>query len=334
MKARDSRIELLRIICMFFIVLSHFSLYGNWYGTNDFSSLETVRTLLFNPLGAAAAVCFFIITGYFSVKKESFKSKEKKSISKFVNVWTQTFFYSSIIGIILFFTKKVGLVSLLKSFLPLTLSEYWFVTCYLLLMIFSPYLDLIGDKLSNRSFLRLLIILSLLQIPALLKNAIVNQFFLALLGYFSGKYIYLNKEKFEKIRKRFLCSLLIIIYLIDLLSIFVMRSIGVQFQRSGHFTGYLLAFCFAVCMFLLAINTKAFSNRLINEVAKSVFGVYLITEQSGFRDILWGKILNVGQFQSSFLFPLQGIIVTFLVYIGCISIDFVRRKIFKFIKLG
>src|SRR5699024_3321610 len=189
--------------------------------------------------GAAAAVCFFIITGYFSVKKESFKSKEKKSISKFVNVWTQTFFYSSIIGIILFFTKKVGLVSLLKSFLPLTLSEYWFVTCYLLLMIFSPYLDLIGDKLSNRRFLRLLIILSLLQIPALLKNAIVNQFFLALLGYFSGKYIYLNKEKFEKIRKRFLCSLLIIIYLIDLLSIFVMRSIGVQFQRSGHFTGYL-----------------------------------------------------------------------------------------------
>lgn len=67
-KLRDSRIELLRIISMFLIVLSHFSVFGNWSNKSSLTALQTTRALLFDALGPAAAICFFLITGYFSNK--------------------------------------------------------------------------------------------------------------------------------------------------------------------------------------------------------------------------------------------------------------------------
>lgn len=332
MKARDSRIELLRIICMFFIVLSHFSIFGNWYGVDNFSPFETVRTLLFDGLGPAAAICFFIITGYFSFKEGSLEKRIKKSATKFFNVWGQTFFYSATIGTLLFIVKQSDVTSLVKAFLPFTLNEYWFVTCYLLLVLFSPYLDMIGDNLSSKDLKRLLIVLFILQIPALLNNMIINRFLLAILGYYSGKYIFLNKKKLTTLNNKLLWLSFFTLYLIDLLSIFVLRSIGIDFQHSAHFTQYILAFCISVILFLIAINAKPFSSKLVNYISRSAFALYLITEQPTFRHILWGKLLNVGKYQNSVIFPLQGIFVVFGICIVCFLIDFVRRGLLSFFK--
>lgn len=332
MKVRDGRIELLRIICMFLIVLSHFSIYGNWHGIENFSPFETVRTLLFDGLGPAAAICFFVITGYFSVKKESLEEKVKKSAGKIFNVWKQTFFYSATIGILLFILKQSDLISLVKSFLPFTLNEYWFVTCYLLLILFSPYLDIIGNNLTNNGLRRLLVILFILQIPALLNNTIINQFLLAVIGYYSGRYIFLNKKKFTHLNNALLYGSFITLYLIDLLSIFVLRIMGIGFHHSAHFTQYILAFCLAIVLFLITINAKTFSNRKVNYISKSVFAMYLITEQSSFRPILWDGLFNVGRFQNSIVFPLQGVVIVFGICVVCFLIDIIKRSLFSFFK--
>jgi len=332
LKVRDSRFELLRIICMFLIVLSHFSIFGNWRNVGVLSPFQTVRFLLFDGLGPAAAICFFIITGYFSVKKESLEKRIKKSTRKIFSVWGQTFFYSAIIGILLFILKKADFRSLVTSLLPFSLNEYWFVTCYLLLMLFSPYLDVLGDSLSDNNLKRLLTILFILQIPALLNNMIINRFLLAIIGYYTGKYIFLNKNFFIDLNSKILFLFFLILYLIDLLSIFLMRSIGVEFQHSAHFTQYILAFCLSVTLILITINAKPLSSKLINYISKSVFALYLITEQSSFRHILWGRIFNVGRFQDSVVFPLQGIIVVSEICIACFLIDFIRRSIVSLFK--
>lgn len=317
---------------MFLIILSHFSIYGNWQNVDSLSPYETVRFLLFDGLGPASAICFFIITGYFSVKEESLRKELKKSVSKILNVWSQTLFYSATIGLLLFVLKEADFLALIKSFLPFTLNEYWFVTCYLLLILFSPYLNIIGNNLSDNNLKKFLLVLFFLQIPALLNNKIINQFLLAVLGYFSGRYIFLNKKELTKFSSKFLWISFFVLYLIDLVSIFILRSIGIEFHHSAHFTQYILAFCLSVTMFLITVNAKSLSSKVINYFSRSVFALYLITEQSSFRGILWVKIFNVGSFQGSLIFPLQGIVVVFEICLVCFLIDFVRRSTFNFFK--
>ena len=314
---------------MFFIVLSHFSIFGNWTNRDDLTAFQTVRVLLFDALGPAAAICFFIITGYFSVNNKTLEQKISKSVYKFLRVWYQTFFYSGLIGILYFITHRVGMLKMVKSFLPFTLNEYWFVTCYLLLMLFSPYLDLISNHLSDFDMKRFVGLLVLLQVPALLSNGIINQFLLSVFGYFIGKYIFINKDKIKMMSKNILWLLVFIIYALDLLSIYILRTVGIQFQHSAHFTEYILASCLAIVFFLIAIKGNNFYSRTINYVSGSVFSVYLITEQSLFRHTLWGTILNVRQYQDSIFFPFQGIIIVTMVFFSCILVDSFRRYLFQ-----
>lgn len=79
----DSRIELLRIVSMYFIVLSHFSIYGNWVNLDHINGVQKVKILVFSPLGPAAALCFFLITGFFSKYNIELNVKIKKVTNAF-----------------------------------------------------------------------------------------------------------------------------------------------------------------------------------------------------------------------------------------------------------
>lgn len=58
-KVRDSKFEILRIISMIFIVISHYSLWGKWNDANKF------KYLVYQPLGQIGVCVFVLISGYF-----------------------------------------------------------------------------------------------------------------------------------------------------------------------------------------------------------------------------------------------------------------------------
>lgn len=89
---RDSRFEFLRILGMIMIVLSHFSIYGNW-DTSNISAIGTVRLLAFDGFGPIGAMIFFIISGYFYNKKD-INTRANKSRKKAILTWMKTFFGS------------------------------------------------------------------------------------------------------------------------------------------------------------------------------------------------------------------------------------------------
>lgn len=334
-KLRDSRIELLRIISMFLIVLSHFSVFGNWSNKSSLTALQTTRTLLFDALGPAAAICFFLITGYFSNKAgRQIKAQVKKSTNKIKSIWAQTLFYSIGIGLLLYIIQVVplGIVALAKSFLPVILNQYWFITCYILLILFSPYIGVMIDNLDKVQFKRLVLVLFSLQVPALLGNQIISKFLLAILGYLIGKMIAIEKNQVVNIKGSILLLIGLLIYAFDLLSIFLMRYIGFPLGHSAHFTQYILAVCLAIVLFIAVLKLKPFSNKTVNYISKSVFAVYLITEQPSMRMVLWGPLLNVKQYQNTTLFPLQGIWVVLIIFTVCIVIDMGRRGILRLIR--
>jgi surface polysaccharide O-acyltransferase-like enzyme len=317
---------------MFLIILSHFSLYGNWTNKNSLDAMSTVKVLLFDPFGPAAAICFFLITGYFSnVKKMDLERQIKKSKRKIIIIWRQTFFYSVLGGSVFYiFTNGAsGVVELLKSFLPVILNEYWFVTCYILLMLFGPYIDVLISSVTEKQFDHIVVILFLLQIPALVGNELINRALIAFLGYLIGKFLAMNKGSLKKINNKYLFLFLIFIYFLDLLTIYALRYIGIPFEHAGHFTQYILAFLLSVPFFIIFIKLRSFSIKTVNYISSSVFSVYLITEQSQVRSFIWSDLFNVSKFQESPFLPLWGISVVFLIFLCCILFDIFIRVVYK-----
>ena len=53
-----------------------------------------------------------------------------------------------------------GTSHLIKAFIPVSTNCYWFISCYILLMIFSPYINRAIDSMSELQYRQLLLLMS------------------------------------------------------------------------------------------------------------------------------------------------------------------------------
>lgn len=129
---RNSSIELLRILCMIFIVLHHFI---SQVVAPDFSSRWwTGIDVVFHT----SVIVFVLISGYFGIKLKT---------KRFINLLLQVIFYSVALTTLSITVFKQGtLFDIIKSFLPIGGQQYWFVGVYLQLMLVAP---MINHALSN-----------------------------------------------------------------------------------------------------------------------------------------------------------------------------------------
>lgn len=244
---------------------------------------------------------FLFNNGFFSKPDIELNIKIKKSYNRILSVWGQTFFYSVVVGIVLHLIYKTSVIAVFKSFFPFTLNEYWFVTCYILLALFAPYIDLLINQLSSSNLKRLVIILLLLQILPLLLNKIINQLLLAITMYIIGVFIAKNSDSIKKLQMKQVLFAFVFFFLMEILSIFLLAKIGLDFNSLFHFTYFFGAIVIAVPLFILFIKLKPFSNIIINSISKSVFSIYLVTEQFNMRNIIWNKILNINEYEKKVL---------------------------------
>lgn len=140
---RSSNIELLRILSMLMIILFHFSVHGAWPEGGPLASDVAVEMLSFG--GKLGVNCFVLITGYFMVKSHL-------KLGSLLRIVFETWFYSFAI-LFLFLAVQPDLVTeakLRKAVLPVISGEYWFITCYLALMVISPLLNRAWGQLGPR----------------------------------------------------------------------------------------------------------------------------------------------------------------------------------------
>lgn len=145
---RDSNIELLRIVSMMLIILFHFSVHGPWPADGVLAADVAVGVLAFG--GKLGVNCFVLITGYFM-------TRSSVRVASVARVVLETWFYSWGL-LILFAAAQPELVTqarLEKAALPLVSGEYWFITNFVALMVVSPFLNLLFDRLSRRGKSRL-----------------------------------------------------------------------------------------------------------------------------------------------------------------------------------
>ena len=122
MNLRDSRFELLRIISIFMIIMSHFAIYGNWDGIASISAIDTTKILVLDIFGPIGAVIFFMITGYFH-SVNNFKKKRLKSFSKVKQVWLKIWVYSVLmIAVSVALKINASMYSYIRAILPVTMN--------------------------------------------------------------------------------------------------------------------------------------------------------------------------------------------------------------------
>lgn len=169
---RDVRFELLRIFAMFLIVLCHLVAHSGW----RLEELPGWRGVVFlavdNYAGQVGVGLFLLISGYFLVNKDF-------SWWRVIRTMTQTWCYSALLMLFMYvvttFTPYFNWLSgvfgpqsiahtLVLLLLPTLNGEYWFITVYVLLLVVSPFLNMVLRQASRKQLVALIAFLTFLSV--------------------------------------------------------------------------------------------------------------------------------------------------------------------------
>lgn len=145
---RNSSLDLLRIMCAIMVVCNHMLSWTGIMGelNKPMTPIWIAENILF-VLVLPAVNCFVLISGYFLCTS-------KFRLKKLVSVWGQALVYSVVFYLLACLINKdasFSLLAFLKSFLVVILRRYWFVTAYVLLYIFSPFLNCAIQAMNKRT---------------------------------------------------------------------------------------------------------------------------------------------------------------------------------------
>ena len=134
---RNSNIELLRILCMFMIILWHLNIAVEQNGVSPFILKDTIYSLT-----AVAVNCFILISGYWGIR---FKLKS------IITLFLQCLFYSIVTGLCVHYITGAHW-DIIKILLPISTNQWWFITTYIMLYLSAPLLNKAIENTKNLSY--------------------------------------------------------------------------------------------------------------------------------------------------------------------------------------
>lgn len=143
---RNSSIELLKIIAIIIIIISHsvpFGAYENYTSYLNLNvstvSIQNLILSIFRHFGSLGNCIFIVCSCYFLIDSEKIKPK------KIIKLIVDTTIISILIMIFFKFVLNIdggfSLASIVKMILPVLFSSYWFITAYIIVYAITPLLN-------------------------------------------------------------------------------------------------------------------------------------------------------------------------------------------------
>lgn len=316
---RKNNIDLLRIICMYFVVNIH--VLGHSGFLEAVGPTDIGKYILANVLSCfirVAVPIFVLITGYFGIN-----FSRKKLIGMEITLYFYSFFT---LGVqVLFGQFQFDVLGVLKTIMPFSYKSWWFATAYMVLMIFAPYVNRLMENITRKEHLSLLVAcfilfnlissFSLDPIDVTGGYSFINFVFLYMVGHYIKKY-----QPFENVSK----YIWLMGYSIASLLIFVSYVLYGNY-KFGTYNSVLL-FVAAVSLFMFFININV-SFPIVSKVSPYVFAVYLISDSFRLRKIVNQTIFDPNTVESAFVL-IYILLYSLVILIICICIDVVRVKLF------
>ena len=343
-RQRNSNLELLRIIAMVFIVSHHFAVHG--FEDFNFVIANSNNYLIYflGLFGKIGVDIFVLISAYFMVTS-------KFTLKKLLVLVGGIYFYAlAALSAVVLFIPAIHLTPglILRAIFPLS-HGYWFMSCYIVLMILSPFLNRFINSLSKNTFLKLILFMVVIWSlyptftgASLMYGDSFGYGFMAgfILLYFIGAFIRLHLDISKFNFKKLIVLLIASIVLLYLGSV-ILTQLGILFNIESLTDGKrtvkvayefftrenkLFILATSVIIFLIFLKRKEFSNKYINYIAGSALGVYLIHDNTLVRPYLWDHLIVVSSYYNSPNLWILAIISIVSVYIVCTGIDIVRRE--------
>lgn len=301
---RNSSIELLKIVALFLIVTSHVNqtLYsGNSYiAQNDYvydiycSTTDPQLFLLavLGGLGAFGNTVFFICSAWFLLDKKA--SNTKKVVYIVADVWL-----ISIIILVLMIGGgySIGAKLLIAQLFPITFTNNWYISCYVLFYLIYPFLNIVIENISKICHFRACIVLFVLYMGI---NFIwAGPFFASSLTlwvtiYFMVSYMknylqsYISNLKFNLIVLILgLCGNFGLIFVSNIIGLHIHSLNGLI----GHWNKSCNPFYFMIVIGLFnIIRSTKFQSNTINYLSSLSLLVYIIHENILIRTFLRPKL--------------------------------------------
>lgn len=296
-------------------------------------SSNSIFYLLFGAWGKTGINCFVLITGYFMCKMEI---SLRKFLKLFLWVLTYNVLIAGIFSIVGY--HPFGLSNIWSSVLPFRRLTVEFVPCFLIFYLCIPFLNILIHNMSKRQFFWLIVLLLFIytlhsSIPGLGVNLNYVSWFTTL--YFISAYLRLYPLK-RDMDTKFWGWMTALSWGLSVISILGLQYCQYRFSGSVKITrtfflihdcNAILALTNGVTSFMWFKNLKIKSNRVINTIAASSFGVLLIHANSDtMRYWLWNDTLDcIGHYASNY-FWLYAIFSVLSVYAACTLIDIIRIR--------
>lgn len=294
---RNSSVELVKIFAIVTIVIAHsmpdqspiknVAAINIGTATTDMSLF--IASLLHN-LGQVGNDIFIISASWFLV------DSNKISLKKVAHMIGDCFFISvacCLTFIMCGYNLSIGII--VKQFIPVTMGNYWFVTCYLLFYIVHPLLNKVLNNIEKQTLLRMDIIFVILYavIGFICKTELF--YYNNLIGfigiYFCVAYCkkYLQTTLFKN---RKVCFFLFGIGLMGHLMLMIITNIlGLKINYFSHklqqwhtiINPFFILMAFAIVILSLHYN---FSSKIINYISSLSLHIYMIHTNRLVRDKL------------------------------------------------
>ncbi len=342
---RSSNFEMIRIIAMLMIIGYHLAIHGvslyqdpdTWFAG---SAVNQIFTCFLVPGGQIGVALFFMITGYFQI------NRKRGSLKR---VLLETCFY----GVLLFalyeichrlgMTDSVDPLTALQYLLtPVTGGGWWFITAYVFLMLMSPVLNAAAGKLNRRGYRLLLLIMWFFWYSLAKFGAPYNSLRRAIFFYAVGGYIRLYGSRYKTGEDRAMAAMLFCVFWMFSVLLYCVKADWTYYTQDADpavweetlQTQILPMINIAVCvpgcavtLFGLFESADLGKNPVINRIAATTFGIYLLHDSPFVRSLLWQNLFQVDTvlYQKP-LFPLYALLIIAAIFCAGSLIDAVRIR--------
>ena len=329
--ARQSNLELLRILSMLLIVLHHYAVHG--YGLLDKTVPPAgwqVEILQFG--GGVGIALFVLISSYFMVRS-------RFSGRKFIRLWVPVVTISISLHLAFLYipqegiTPHKGLLAMCTQLLPILSGQYWFITTFTFLMLLSPALNIVMQRAGRMQIIGIMAVLATFccgptVVPALGGSGEIIYFILL---YFLAGYMRLHGRSPQGHAGTCLAAFLVILAATEAV---VATTCGAEsailknLHRACAAKFSIPNLLMAVFLFRAFLGMNLGSSKWINGIAACTLGVYLIHENNYMRPFLWNNIFHCRDMLAQGPAAIWWHCITTVpaVYIGCTILAFIWKQ--------
>lgn len=304
---RESNIELLRIVLLFMVILTHAM--GNFMAHIEVMDAPTVMWGMMYAFTRPAVNVFVLISGYYSIEKEISGVMVLRKTARLV------FRMLPVIFVLTLLVCTPPLYKVIFAFICdfITVQNgffhFWYLVCYVILFLIAPYLNKLLNCLSKKEYFNLIVVSSLLYILLSSINDLAGfnfiygytytsftemksfNFIIFINLYMIGGYI----KKYNVLFPKWSLALFIgiILFIVSCLTLFysfgytpinILReslknvpiSHGYNFYQAFFKYNNIFIFVLSIALFLLFKEMQVRSNRIINLLGRSTSGAYIL----------------------------------------------------------